>query len=80
MEVALHQGHSVLRRRSPRDLTEFSDEAVGHERFTRIEQVKDNGCNVFGQFHSDQWGEFRSYFKFHLTQDQKIRRLDIGQA
>jgi hypothetical protein len=31
---------------NPRSLTEFSDEAVGHERFTRIEQVENNACDV----------------------------------
>jgi hypothetical protein len=65
---------------SPRSLEQFSESALGHERFTKIEKVENNGCDVYGQFHSDQWGNFRTYFKFHLTADHKIYRLDIGQA
>ena len=65
---------------NPRSLEDFSDGAVGHERFTKIERVENNGCGVYGQFHSDQWGDFRTDFKFHLTPDHKIKRPDIGQA
>ena len=63
----------------PRSLTEFSDEAVGHERFTKLSRRRTMGVTFSGRsFRST--GNFRTYFKFHLTQDQKIRRLDIGQA
>ena len=31
-------------------------------------------------FHSDEWGDFRTYFKFQLSPGRKIERLDIGQA
>jgi hypothetical protein len=65
---------------SPRSLAQFTESALGHERFTKIERVENHGCDVYGQFHSDQWGNFRTYFKFHLTSDHKISRLDIGQA
>jgi len=34
----------------------------------------------WGEFHSDQWGDFRTYFKFHPSPSGKIKRLDIGQA
>lgn len=50
---------------SPRSLEEFSQIALGHERFTTIEE---------------QWGNFRTYFRFQLSAAGKIRRLDIGQA
>lgn len=65
---------------NPRDLQKFTESALGHERFTKIERVENDGHNVYGQFHSDQWGDFRTYFKFHLTSDNKIKRLEIGQA
>jgi hypothetical protein len=63
----------------PRSLEGFANSAVGHERFTSIERVENDGCDVYGEFHSDQWGDFKTYFKFQLTTDKKIRRLDIGQ-
>jgi hypothetical protein len=65
---------------SPRSLEKFTKEAVGQERFTSIEKVENNGLHVIGGFHSDQWGDFRTYFKFHLSPSGKINRLDIGQA
>lgn len=65
---------------APRDLATFTVEALGHERFTKIHRVTNEGLDVYGEFHSDQWGDFPVYFKFHLNEDQKIDRLEIGQA
>ena len=65
---------------APRSFKEFTRDALGQERFTSIERVQDNGLNVTGAFHSDQWGDFRTYFRFHLSSAGKIKRLDIGQA
>jgi hypothetical protein len=58
----------------------FFEKALGHERFTSIDKVEDNGLSVYGKFHSDQWGDFKTYFKFHLNAAGRISRLDIGQA
>jgi hypothetical protein len=63
-----------------RSLEEFTKDALGHERFTSIDQIENNGMDIVGSFHSDRWGDFRTYFKFQLTPRGKIRRLDIGQA
>ncbi len=65
---------------SPRDLKKFTRDALGHERFTSIERVENNGLDLVGAVHSDQWGDFRTYFKFQLSASGKIKRLDIGQA
>lgn len=62
------------------DFRAFWEKAIGHERFTSIDKVENNGLDVYGKFHSDQWGDFKTYFKFHLDKDNKITRLDIGQA
>ena len=66
-----------------RDLAAFTDEAPVQEQFTKIHQVGNEGLDVFGDFgdfHSDQWGDFPVYFKFHLNEDQKINRREIGQS
>src|SRR5215813_4838774 len=65
---------------SPRPLQQFTDDALGHERFTAIERVENHGLDVIGAFHSDTWGDFRTYFRFRLSPAGKIERLDIGQA
>jgi len=64
---------------NPRDFKSFSKE-IGKERFTSIERVDEDGSKITGRFHSDTWGDFTTYFKFHLDADGKISRLDIGQA
>jgi len=64
----------------PRNFQSFSTEAIGHERFTSIDIVKDNGRSIYGKFHSDTWGNFKTYFKFQLDANNKIYKLEIGQA
>ncbi|MFW2273392.1 hypothetical protein [Burkholderia orbicola] len=64
----------------PRDLQAFNREAIGSERFVRIERIDNGGLDVYGPFHSDRWGDFRTCFKFRLDGGGKISRLDIGQV
>lgn len=64
----------------PGDLARFTQEALGHERFESIDEVSADGLELRGMFHSDQWGDFRTYFRFTLAADGRIARLDIGQA
>jgi len=65
---------------APRNLDKFTRDALGHERFTSIDKVENDGLDLTGKFHSDQWGDFRTYFRFQLSPSGKIKRLDIGQA
>ena len=65
---------------SPRSLIGFASHALGHERFTSIDRVANAGLDIYGHFHSDRWGDFRTFFKFHPGPDGKFVRLDIGQA
>jgi hypothetical protein len=61
------------------DFKSFFEKAIGHEHFTSIDKVNINGLTIYGKFHSDQWGDFKTYFKFQVDNDM-IRRLDIGQV
>jgi hypothetical protein len=63
-----------------RSLDEFNREALGHERFTSLERIERGGLELEGGFHSDQWGDFRTVFRFTLSSAGKIIRLDSGQA
>lgn len=58
----------------------FFTRAIGHERFTSIDKVEHDGLHVYGRFHADQWGDFKTYFKFYINAAGRIYRLDIGQA
>jgi hypothetical protein len=64
----------------PRSLEKFSGDALGHERFTSIDSVRGAGLEVIGGFHSDTWGDFKTYFRFHLSPVGKVERLDVGRA
>jgi hypothetical protein len=64
----------------PRSLALFTEQALGHERFTSIDRVDQGGLELTGAFHSDTWGDFRTYFRFRLSAVGTIERLDIGQA
>ena len=52
----------------------------GREHFTSIDKIEDNGLSIYGKYHSDKWGDFKTYYKFHINSDGKITRLDVGQA
>lgn len=64
----------------PRDFQKFVEEACGHEQFTSIEEVGNGGKDITGNFHTESWGDFTTYFKFHPNAQGKFDRLDIGQA
>lgn len=65
---------------NPRNLKEFSTHAITIENFVSIDKVEDNGNSVYGAFHSDKYGDFKAYFKFHFNTEGKINKLEIGQA
>lgn len=63
------------------DLKSFFDNAFNHkEKFLSIDKIENNGKNLEGNFFAGQWGTFRTYFHFHINQEGKIERLDIGQT
>ena len=65
---------------SPRNFSSFVKDACGHEKFTSIDKVENNGLDIYGKFHTESWGDFKTYFKFQINAEGKITRLDIGQA
>ncbi|MFZ4928300.1 hypothetical protein [Chryseobacterium sp. Mn2064] len=65
---------------NPRDLKEFSTHAITIENFVSIDKVEDHGNSIYGAFHSDEYGDFKAYFKFHFNKEGKINKLEIGQA
>ena len=65
---------------TPQSLAEFSEEAIGNDRFVSIESVSSDGLVVSGEFHSKRQGKFLTLFRFQLSPSGKIQRLDIGQG
>ena len=64
----------------PRDLKRFSSEVLGHERFLSIDKVSSDGLSIEGEFQSDKWGRFRTYFRFTISSEGTIGKLEIGQV
>ena len=64
---------------SPRSLEKFTREGVGHERFTSIDRVDDDGLSVVGRFHSDQWGTFARTFGFASRRQARSRASTSGK-
>ncbi len=63
------------------DFRSFFDNAFDKkEKFLSIDKTENNGKDIYGNFYAGQWGTFRVYFRFHIGDDGKIYRLDIGQA
>lgn len=62
------------------DFRSFFAKALGHEKFLSIDKVENDGKEVYGSFKAGQWGTFKVFFKFHMNEDGKFDRLDIGQA
>lgn len=63
------------------NLKSFFDNAFNHqEKFLSIDKVENQGKNLEGNFYAGQWGTFRTYFNFHINEEGKIERLDIGQS
>jgi hypothetical protein len=44
-----------------------------------IDKVEDGGPTIYGRFHSDQWGDFKTFMRFHV-EDDKITKLEVGQT
>lgn len=65
---------------NPRDFKKFVKDACGHEKFTSIDKIENEGKTIYGQFHTERWGDFKTFFKFNLNNEGKFDTLKIGQA
>ncbi len=67
---------------NPQDFSEWSErELFGSSvaYLASIDKIEDNGLTIFGKFHSDQWGDFRTFMRFHVEND-RITKLEVGQT
>ena len=42
-----------------------------------IDRAEDGGLTFYASYHSDKWGDFRTFWKF-VVEGGKISRLDVG--
>ena len=44
-----------------------------------IDRVEDGGLTIYGKFHPDQWGDFKTFMRFHV-ENYKIIKMEVGQT
>jgi hypothetical protein len=44
-----------------------------------IDKVENDGLTIYGMFHSDKWGDFKTFLRFHV-ENGKITKMAVGQT
>jgi hypothetical protein len=66
----------------PHDFTDWCEKELFGSSLaylSSIDKVEDGGLTIYGRFHSDQWGDFRTSLRFHVD-NGKISKMAVGQA
>lgn len=66
---------------SPHDYRQWADSELFGQYRCRIDSInreEENGTLIHSDFHSERWGDFKTFWKFTL-ENGKISRLDVGQ-
>ncbi len=66
----------------PRDFVKWCEEELfgsAQAYIISIDKVEDGGLTFYAQYHSDKWGDFKTFWKFQVK-DGKISKLDVGAA
>ncbi len=64
----------------PRDLVKWCEEELfGSWRayLISIDKVEDEGLTFYARYHSDKWGDFKTFWRF-VVKDGRISKLDVG--
>ena len=64
----------------PRDFVKWcEDELFGSATayIISIDKVEDGGLTFFARYHSDRWGDFKTFWRF-MVREGKISKLDVG--
>jgi hypothetical protein len=64
----------------PRDLRNWCNEELFgsyQARILSIDKVEDGGLAFYAMYHSDKWGDFKTFWRF-VVKDGKISKLDVG--
>ncbi len=64
----------------PSDLVEWCEEELFGTALAyiiSIDRVEQGGLTIYARYHSDKWGDFRTFWRF-VVQNGRISRLDVG--
>jgi hypothetical protein len=65
----------------PHDFTEWCEAELFGASLTylaSIDKVEDAGLTIYGTFHSDQWGGFKTFLRFHV-ENGTITKMDVAK-
>jgi len=64
----------------PHDFVKWCEEELfGFSRafIISIDRVEDGGLTFYARYHSDKWGDFKTFWKF-VVENGRISKLDVG--
>ena len=64
----------------PHDFAKWCEEELfGSSRawILSIDKVEEGGLTFYARYHSDKWGDFKTYWRF-VVENGKISKLDVG--
>ena len=64
----------------PRDLVKWCEEELFGSSLAyliSIDKVEDGGLTFYARYHSDKWGDFKTFWRF-AVENGKITKLDVG--
>jgi hypothetical protein len=64
----------------PRGFVEWCDEELfgsSSAWITSIDRVEDGGLTFYARYHSDKWGDFKTFWRF-VVKSGRISKLDVG--
>jgi hypothetical protein len=64
----------------PRDLVNWCEEELFGSTLAyiiSIDKVEDGGLTFYARYHSDKWGNFKTFWRFKVK-DGRFSRLDVG--
>ncbi|HVC27672.1 MAG TPA: hypothetical protein VND40_05875 [Nitrososphaerales archaeon] len=64
----------------PHDFAKWCEEELfgsAQAYIVSIDRVEDGGLTFYARYHSDKWGDFKTFWRFAVV-DGKISRLDVG--
>jgi len=64
----------------PRDFAKWCEEELFGPSLAyliSIDKVEDGGDTFYARYHSDKWGDFKTFWRF-VVEDGRISKLDVG--
>jgi hypothetical protein len=64
----------------PQDFAKWCEEELfgsSRGRIISIDKVEDGGLTFYASYHSDKWGDFKTFWRF-VVENGRVSKLDVG--